>query len=182
MTLVASALTWFLLARLAPAPPPSEIDGHAVTKLGESGVNDHVEGTVDYDSTPPVHGPHAPQPAPCGVHASQIPNEEQVHSLEHGAVGIQYRPDLGQEDIRRIEGIVRRFDSGVFSAPYRGMPTPITVSSWGELMRLDSFDGRAIEDYIEALRNEGPERGASCPNTVDDPFRPAPEDGDGAGG
>ena len=178
MSFVSAGLVWFFLGRGAP-PTPDEIDGHRVLKLGESGVGEHVSGTVEYDSTPPVHGSHNPQPAACGVHAEPIPNEQQVHSLEHGAVGIQYRPSLPTPDVRRIERLVRAFDSDVFSAPYPGLPTPVAVSSWGELMRLDSFDERAVEDYVKAFRGTGPERGASCPNTSDQPFRPA---GNGAGG
>lgn len=171
-TILAGALVWFVVWRRVPSPRPMSIDGHTVRLFDESfGVGVHPTGRVDYDTAPPVHGPHAAQPAACGVHSTEVSNEEQVHSLEHGAVGIQYRPDLGAADIAAIERIVGRFDSDVFSAPYPKMPTPIAVTSWGELMRLRSFDAKAINDYLDAYRGHGPERFASCPNAVDEPFR-----------
>jgi hypothetical protein len=182
ISLLAAGAVWFFLVQTQPPATPDSIRGHAVRELGESGVNDHVTGAVDYDSSPPVSGPHASQPAPCGVHSEPIPNENQVHSLEHGAVGIQYQPDVDPEDIAAIERIVRRFESGVFSAPYPDMETPIAVSSWGELMALDDLDVPAINAYIEEFRGGGPED-ATCPNTVDSPFQaPASGSEDGGGG
>ncbi|CAN5630655.1 DUF3105 domain-containing protein [soil metagenome] len=180
MSAVAAGLVLFFFVQTQPPNTPDEIGGHPVQKLGESGTNNHVTGTVEYDSTPPVHGAHAPQPGACGVHAEAIPDENQVHSLEHGAVGIQYRPDVDPQDIEKIEDIARSFDASVFSAPYPGMATPIAVSSWGELMRLETLDTGAINDYIAQFRGEGPEEGASCSNSVDSPFVPpgADEGGD----
>ena len=165
-------LTLLVWRLTAPPDTPDRIRGHAVRKLGESGAGDHTTGPVRYDSTPPTHGPHEAQPAPCGVHPEPVPDGNQVHSLEHGAVGIQYRPDLVEvEDIRRIERLTRGFESGVFSAPYPEMRSAIAVSSWGELMELDSLDLPAIREYIEVFRGQGPED-VSCDNLVDDPFEP----------
>ena len=181
---VGSVAVLALLWRLA-APPdtPDRIRGHSVRKLGESGTGDHTTAPVRYDSTPPTHGPHEAQPAPCGVHPEPVPEGNQVHSLEHGAVGIQYRPDLVEvDDIRAIERLTRGFDSGVFSAPYPEMEPAIAVSSWGELMELDSLDMPAIREYIEVFRGQGPED-VSCDNLVDDPFEPEEEPaGRGGGG
>jgi hypothetical protein len=154
---------------------PESIRGHAIERFGDSGVNEHVTGTVEYDSTPPTHGPHG-SPVACGVHAEPIPHENQVHLLEHGVVGIQYRPSLAPDDIRSIEAVVRETGSRTFSAPYPGMPTAIAVTSWGELMRLDSLDLPAINDYVEAFRGEGPED-VACPNDSDSPFRAGGEGG-----
>jgi hypothetical protein len=184
MSLLAAGAAWLVLVQTQPPATPDSIRGHTVRKLGESGENEHVSGTVDYESSPPVSGPHASQPAPCGVHSQPIPNENQVHSLEHGAVGIQYQPDLDADDIAAIERIARRFESGVFSAPYPDMDSPLAVSSWGELMVLDAPDVPAINAYVDEFRGQGPED-ATCPNDVDSPFQaPDEEDGapDGAGG
>ena len=179
MVLVAAGTSALLYLLLAPPRTPDRIGGHEVRKLGESGAGDHTAGTVGYDSVPPTHGPHDPQPAPCGVHAEPIPDGNQVHSLEHGAVGIQFRPDeVELSDIRALERITRDYDSGVFSAPYPDMDSPIAVSSWGELMELDSLDVDAIRDYIAEFRGKGPED-IPCANAVDQAFEP---EGDGGGG
>jgi hypothetical protein len=129
---------------------------------------------VNYETFPPVSGQHAPGSAPCGVYNQQIPDETQVHMLEHGAVGIQYQPTLEMETIRAIEAIVGDFDKDVFSAPYETMETPIVVSSWSRKMNLDSFDEEAVRAYIDEFAGEGPESGQECPSGSEAPFEPQP--------
>lgn len=175
MGLLAAVVAWFIVFQTRPEPTPDRIRGHRVQKLGESGVNEHVSGTVDYDSTPPTHGPHSTAPAACGVHGEAVANENMVHTLEHGAVGLLYRPSVDLGDVRALERIVRAYDSRVFSAPYPGMPSALAIVSWGELMRLDALDESAIREYIAAFRGRGPED-VPCEATADSPFRPAPEE------
>jgi hypothetical protein len=173
MLLIAAGLVWFIFLR---TQRPGSIDGHDLELLSESiQGRQHVTGTVQYDSTPPVSGPHAASPIPsCGTYGDQIPNEQFVHVLEHGTIGIHYDPEkVKLPDVRRIEDLVADYDSHVLSMPYAGMETPITVTSWGELMRLDSLDVGAMREYIDAFREKGPEK-IDCPADVDDEFRPEP--------
>lgn len=151
---------------------PDTFRGHEVQEFTAEGVGEHSNTPVDYETSPPVSGTHSPQAAPCGVHGEQIPDETQVHSLEHGAVGLQYQPDLDPEEIERIEAIVGEYDSHVFSAPYEGASEPVVVSSWGRLMELEEVDESAISDYIDEFAGNGPERNQPCDNTQDDPFEP----------
>jgi hypothetical protein len=167
--LVAVAIGAFLFYQMRPEPTPDTINGHRVESFSETGVNQHVTGTVEYETDPPTHGPHASTPAACGVHAESIPNENMVHALEHGTVGIFYKPSLPRADIRTIESIVRDYDGRVLSAPYEGMPSDIAVVSWGEMMRLNALDERAMRAYIAAFRGRGPED-VPCPSTSDSPF------------
>jgi hypothetical protein len=110
--------------------------------------------------------------ADCGTHSEPVPDEIQVHALEHGAIGIQYRPDTSPRDIQRIESLVRAYESHVFSAPYPGMESAIATSSWGRLMRLETFDEEAVRDYIEEFRAKGPEK-QDCDNVEDESFEPS---------
>ncbi len=163
---------WFVFLR---GGVPTEIDGNQVQQLSTAGVQDHtssLDEVVEYETTPPVSGRHASSPVPCGTHATQIQNETQVHSLEHGAVGIQFSPDLHPEQVKSIESIVADYDEGVFSGPYEAMETPIAVTSWGRMMELDSADGSVIREYVDAFRNKGPESGQTCEVTEDDAFDP----------
>jgi len=163
---------WFVFLR---GGVPTEIDGNRVQQLSTAGVQDHtssLDEVVEYETAPPVSGRHASSPAPCGTHATPIQNETQVHSLEHGAVGIQFKPDLDPEQVATIESIVSDYDEGVFSAPYEDMQTPIAVTSWGRKMELDAADGSVISEYVDAFRNKGPESGQSCVVTEDDAFDP----------
>lgn len=50
-------------------------------------------GPLEYNSVPPTSGTHSPFWAECGVYLQAIPDIVQVHSLEHGAVLIQYNPE-----------------------------------------------------------------------------------------
>ena len=168
---VLGGAAWLLFLR---PDGPTEIQGHQINGFRNFGSNDHTGETVSYESKPPVSGPHAPNAAECGVHAEPIQNELQVHSLEHGAVGIQYNPErVDPADIEAIEAIVQEYDSHVFSAPYPDMEHAIAVTSWSRMMPLDSLDESAIREYVEAFRDKGPERGQSCDNTSDEPFEPA---------
>jgi len=164
----AAVTLWFFTRGGAP----DTFRGNEVQQLSSDGVGEHSDEQVDYETTPPVSGTHAPGVVPCGVHGEPIPDETQVHNLEHGAVGIQYQPDLDPEEIGRIEALVGEYDSHVFSAPYPGLETPVVVSSWGRIMELEEIDEAATRDYIDEFAGNGPERNQSCDNTQDDPFEP----------
>ena len=173
MLLIVVGLVWFIFLR---TQRPGEIDGHELELLSESiQGQQHVTGTVQYDSTPPVSGSHAASPVPlCGTYGDQIPNEQFVHTLEHGTIGILYDPEkVKVSDVRRIEEIVGGYDSHVLSMPYSTMETAIAVTSWGEMMRLDSLDAGAVREYIDTFRQKGPEK-IDCPMDADDEFQAEP--------
>jgi hypothetical protein len=178
-------LLWFFFFR---NQRPSEIAGHELELLSESGSGRHVTTQVNYPTVPPVSGEHAGQPTTCGKFDSVLPDENLVHTLEHGAIGLFFDPDqASQEDIERLEGVVDEYDSHVFSAPYPQMPTPFAIVSWGEMMRLDELDLPAVREYIDTFRQKGPEK-IDCRMTSDAGFQPAEPtpspspDGDGNGG
>jgi hypothetical protein len=168
---VVAVIVWFLFLR---GRGPSEIEGHEVKSFSIAGSGDHVQGTVNYETTPPVSGAHAAQSAPCGVHSAPIPNENLVHTLEHGAIGILYLPELEPDSIAEIESLVRDYESHVFSAPYPGMEPQIAVAAWSKRMDLDALDASAIREFIDAFRKKGPEENP-CPPSQDSPFgQPTP--------
>ncbi|MBA2313029.1 MAG: DUF3105 domain-containing protein [Actinobacteria bacterium] len=175
ITLLTALGVWFFTLRSTPV---TEIRGHEIESLSVAGEGQHVEGQVDYESSPPVSGSHSPQPAACGTHSAPIANESQVHTLEHGAVGIQYLPDLETQQIREIESLVSEFDSHTFSAPYPDMDAPIAVTSWGRIMRFDTFDERAARDYITEFIQKGPEE-QDCPASSEQTFKPPASEGEG---
>ena len=66
----------------------------------------HVTGTVHYNRNPPAGGPHNPVWLHCGVYTQPVANENAVHSLEHGAVWITYRPTLSSAGINHLQQFV----------------------------------------------------------------------------
>jgi hypothetical protein len=116
-----------------------------------------------YNSTPPTSGPHDPNPAPCGVSSQQIPNEVQVHDLEHGVVMVQYRPGLERAQVQSLEALGRSYSSHVIVAPYPGLNTPVAVTAWTKLMPLDRADTGKIRGFVDLYRQHGPEGAVACP-------------------
>lgn len=168
---------WFFFLRVQL---PNSIEGNDIEDFrlysAESRANQLHTGAADsYESTPPVSGAHSLQPAPCGVLGTQIPDENMIHTLEHGGVGILYRPNLEPDEIKKMEAVVGDYESHVFSAPYAGMETPVTVVAWAHLMRLDGYDETAVREFIDVFRAGGdaPEAQQDCNNTEDEPFDPA---------
>jgi hypothetical protein len=182
-------VVWFFFFRTTtPSVIEGRFDDYEVLSFSDVGLNVHTTNPVPYDPeehgvNPPTSGPHDPRPAACGVHGRDVPDEQMVHSLEHGAVGIFYVPDLETGDIRSIEAIVRDYDSEVLSAPYEDMEAQsrpdmdvqVAVASWARKIELDRFDEDAIRNYIDAFRGRGPEPGGECPATANQPFQPLEE-------
>lgn len=140
-----------------PVPPPAGVETFADLS------RDHVDGTVEYAQTPPVGGAHSPVWQNCGYYAAPVSNEHAVHSLEHGAVWITYRPDLPAEqvDALRALGEDRTF---ILVSPYPGLQSPIVASAWGAQLALDSTDDPRLGEFVRAYRQgpQTPEPGAAC--------------------
>jgi hypothetical protein len=127
----------------------------------------HVDGKVRYEQAPPAGGDHAPTWLNCGTYTSPVPDENAVHSLEHGAVWITYDPKLPVPDLARLLDVVP-LDYTIMS-PYPGLPSRIVVSSWGrQLAMSDPADPRLLE-FIRRFRlsSQAPEAGAPCSGGVD---------------
>ena len=122
---------------------------------------DHVEGPVDYPQNPPVGGPHNPVPQECGVYDAPVLNEHAVHSLEHGAVWITYRPDLSTDQVGDLRRLAER-NENVLVSPYPDLPAPVVASAWGEQLKLERADDPRLRRFVRAFAGFGPEAGASC--------------------
>ncbi|HEX2186008.1 MAG TPA: DUF3105 domain-containing protein [Chloroflexota bacterium] len=115
-----------------------------------------------YNSKPPTSGWHyADAVAPPGVSEQPIPDEVQVHNLEHGEVMIQYDCPGGRsgcpEMVAQLEAIVRTYPKKVILAPYPGIGQPIALTAWGKLAYLKEVDEAFIRDFIARYKDKGPE-------------------------
>jgi hypothetical protein len=127
----------------------------------------HVTTTVDYPQTPPVGGDHAAAWLNCGVYTEPVPNENAVHSLEHGAVWITYDPSLPADQVADLEALAAN-QSYVLVSPFEGLGSPVAVSAWGYQLQLDSADDARLPVFIQKylLNPELAEVGAPCSNGV----------------
>lgn len=152
-------------------------DRAAVQAQAEAGIDgveefddltfNHVTTTVDYPQTPPVGGDHAAAWLNCGVYTEPVPNENAVHSLEHGAVWITYDPTLPADQVARLEALAAN-QSYVLVSPYEGLGSPVTASAWGYQLEVDSADDERLPVFIQKylLNPELAEVGAPCSNGV----------------
>lgn len=131
---------------------------------------EHVDGPVDYEQSPPVGGDHDPIWTNCGVYTEEVPNENSVHSMEHGAVWITYRPDLDQAEIDELTELVGS-RSYVLLSPYEGLETPIAASAWGLQLTVDSADDPRLttflDKYVQGEQTREP--GAACSGGITPP-------------
>jgi hypothetical protein len=129
---------------------------------------DHLEETVDYDQSPPVGGAHSATPMACGVYTEPIPEENVVHSLEHGAVWITYRPDLPETEVDALESFVQAQSPAdqdyIVLSPYEGNPGPVVASAWGRQVVLFGSNDPRLEQFTDRLirGSQAPEAGAPC--------------------
>ena len=146
--------------------PSKKITGIVTAKFPSG---QHVPGNVRvaYTHTPPMGGTHDQAWAACNgvVYPKPVRSENLVHSMEHGAVWIAYDPDkITGTDVTTLASLVEGKPYTVMS-PYPGMPSPISLQSWGHQLALDSVADPRIDQFIAALRQNQyvyPEPGASC--------------------
>ncbi|HSH81963.1 MAG TPA: DUF3105 domain-containing protein, partial [Herpetosiphonaceae bacterium] len=130
------------LPSLQAAPPPG-VQSFEVTE------RDHVQVPVNYPQTPPVGGDHALRWQTCGFYDVPVASENVVHSMEHGAVWITYRPDLGVEEIDSLRRLASRW-THVLVSPFPDLPAPVVASAWGRQLRLDSAGDPRLLQFIRA--------------------------------
>lgn len=123
----------------------------------------HVRTSVSYPQTPPVGGDHAPIWQNCGYYSTPIANENAVHTLEHGAIWITYRPDLAGDQVAALRDFVKG-RSYVLITPFQGLPAPIVASAWGRQLSQDAFDSNQLASFIREFKQSenAPEPGAPC--------------------
>ncbi len=68
-------------------PPPEGVETFTV-------IGGHSPDPIVYPQIPPVGGIHNPTWQTCTFYDRPVSSEAAVHSLEHGAIWVTYRPDL----------------------------------------------------------------------------------------
>jgi hypothetical protein len=118
----------------------------------------HVPGKVDYPQTPPVGGPHNPVWLRCGVYTEPLPNVHAVHSMEHGAVWITYRPSVTGGDLDTLHRLQALKPAYVLISPYDGLPSLVVASAWGLQLTADKVDDPRLAAFVKQYAG-GPQGG-----------------------
>ncbi len=129
----------------------------------EGASANHVTGRVAYQVNPPNSGDHSPYPQTCQVYDQPIVPEHAVHSMEHGAAWVTYRPDLPADQVAVLRRLVEG-DPYRMLSPYPGLSSAVSLQAWGRTLRVDTATDPRVEEFLEGYTN-GPqtrEKGAAC--------------------
>ena len=132
-------------------------------------ASEHVEGVVEYPQTPPAGGQHNQVWLNCGVYTEPVPNENAVHSMEHGAIWVTYDPSLSDDELSALRAKLP--STYIVLSPFEGLPSPIVLSGWNSQLQVESADDERIAEYLEEywLSQDVPEPGAACTGALDAP-------------
>ena len=145
-------------ALLAAANKPI-VGVQSFTGLGRK----HVTTQIAFPQTPPVGGDHSANVVNCGVYTTPVNNWRAVHSMEHGAVWVTYRPGLPAKEISALASVAKSHPYELLS-PYPGLPAPIVASAWGKQLTLQSASDPRLAVFLQAYLQgpQTPELGAPC--------------------
>ncbi|SEJ84835.1 Protein of unknown function [Deinococcus reticulitermitis] len=157
------ALTAFLAACNQTG---GEIEGVKSFKF-EGGA--HKPGRLEYAQRPPAGGEHNSAWQNCGVYERPIYDEYAVHSMEHGAVWVSYRPDLATSQVLQLR---EALDGRTYTllSPHETQKAPIVLSAWNKQLEVQDASDPRIKTFVQTYEQggEAPEIGASCSGAYDD--------------
>lgn len=154
--------------------------GEKIEDLGR----EHMETgkTVTYNSNPPTSGSHYSDWTRAGVLAEVKDDRNLIHSMEHGYVIMWYKcqgvgpaiidnPSLATQSAQviisgecktRQDQLKQIFDSKgpkkLIVAPRDNLETNFAMTAWNRIEKLNDFDRSRVEQFINAYRDQGPER------------------------
>ena len=186
MRLLPTVLSVLLLAGCSSGAAVPGASGPAVAKpspnpaVGEQipGVQtfpytppEHRTAPETYPQAPPVGGDHWPPSGggatgwlTCGTYDRGVPDEFAVHSLEHGAVWLTYRPGTPAAEVSTLAGLAALQRDYVLVTPYAGQRGAFGATAWGAQLFVDSPDDPRLAEFVRAYAggDQGREAGAPC--------------------
>lgn len=127
-----------------------------------------TQPTPKYKSNPPTSGDHDPIPLANGVYRSPLLNfRHAVHSLEHGRIEVQYKPDLPEEAQLKLKGVVDEDFRDVIMFQNESMPYQVAVTAWDHLLGCPNYSDKALDAvraFRDTYRDQGPEPTTNQPS------------------
>lgn len=149
--------SWWLVKELTKPMP-----GQAVSDQGRNHVSREEWEKFSYNSNPPTSGPHDPVWTKTGVYSEPQGDGHLVHALEHGYIIISYNCDKTAD----CEGLKNKLSDLVnekriwklIVVPRSNLDSLIALTAWGRIDKMDVFDKKRTEAFIDGFRNKGPEK------------------------
>ncbi|MEO5314358.1 DUF3105 domain-containing protein [Pseudarthrobacter sp. CC12] len=123
----------------------------------------HTREPVSYPRAPATGGDHAPVWTNCGIYTAPVQQTQAVHSLEHGAVWLTYRPDLAADQIAELTAAADG-QPYLLLSPVPDQEAPIVATAWGKQLALQTSSDERLAPFIKKYRQgpQTPEPGAVC--------------------
>ena len=132
----------------------------------------HIEVDSDpgaYNSDPPTSGPHYPEEAQAGFYDTNIyqyPDGYLVHNLEHGYIIFWYNcASLSESACSELKSQIKTVmdevnNVKVIAYPWDSIDVPVAMTSWGRLLKMESFDAAQARSFYNNNLNRSPEPNA----------------------
>lgn len=123
----------------------------------------HVDGDLHEDGEVPAGGSHDEIWQNCGYYDTEVRSENAVHSLEHGAVWITYKPGLADSQLKKLGSFTGGVDK-VLVSPVAGQDSPIIVTAWANQLRLTDANDARLAQFVAEFEGslDAPEPGGRC--------------------
>jgi hypothetical protein len=123
----------------------------------------HVEELpedYEYNSIPATSGLHNDVTAIWNLYDQPVPQINYVHNLEHGGVVVQYGSEVPDDAVASLGDWYAPDPRGLVVAPLAAdleeedpeLADKIVATSWTHMLRCDSFDEEALNDFIDDYR------------------------------
>lgn len=129
--------------------------------------SEHVTTPVTCPQSPAVGGDHSARWTSCGIYTKPVEQMQAVHSMEHGAVWVTYRPDLPTDQVKALTYLIGS-NTYVLLSPYPGPGSSGQRQRVGDpadtRQRLDERLPEFLRTYVQG--EQTPEPGAPCTGSV----------------
>ena len=131
---------------------------------------EHTDENVDYPTIPPAGGNHLGIWHTCGIYKVELLDEAAVHSLEHGAVWVTYKPEIAKEEIIKLTTMLSS-RSKILLSPHPEQISPIVATAWGRRLEIESSNDLRLEKFVDFFEDgeAAPEAGITCDRGIGRP-------------
>ena len=131
---------------------------------------EHTDENVDYPTIPPAGGNHLGIWHTCGIYKVELLDEAAVHSLEHGAVWVTYKPEIAKEEIIKLTTMLSS-RSKILLSPHPEQISPIVATAWGRRLEVESSNDLRLEKFVDFFVDgeAAPEAGITCDRGIGRP-------------